>query len=177
MPSSKRTMAATLITAAVISGTTLATATTASAADYRCKTSSASVDNPAYSGPWADNYNFDVKLCAKRAGGYIYAYAKVNFEGPVSYVNQTDVLDAARFHLQIKKSVSGPDPVVKWANYTGLEYKLEHGNTAGNGSYTTGTIKYKAGSGRYLADGFIQLDWNNDGKGYRNTYFSASPTV
>ncbi|WP_181140792.1 hypothetical protein [Streptomyces sp. Ru62] len=31
--------------------------------------------------------------------------------------------------------------------------------------------------GQYLADGLIQLDRNNDGKGYRNTYFNASPTV
>lgn len=176
MPAFKRT-AVTLLAAAAVTGATLATATTASAASYHCKTSSASVDNPAYSGPWADNYNFDVSLCAKRSGGYIYTYAKVNFEGPVSYVNMTGTLDGARFHLQTKKSVSGTDPVVKWANYSGLEYKLEHGNTAGNGSYTTGTIKYKAGPGRYLADGFIQLDWNNDGKGYRNTNFSASPTV
>lgn len=176
MPALRRT-AITLLAAGALAGTTLATATTASAADYRCETSDASVDNPAYSGPWADNYNFDVTLCAKRSGGYIYAYAKVDFEGPISNVNMTDTLDGARFHLQIKKSVSGTDPVVKWANYTGLEYKLEHGNTAGNGSYTTGTIKYKPGSGRYLADGFIQLDWNNDGKGYRNTNFSASPTV
>lgn len=173
-----RTVAATVIATVALGATTLAAAGTASAdTNYHCKTSSASVDNPAYSGPWSDNYNFDVSLCAKRSGGYIYAYANVKFEGPVSYVNQVDVLDAARFHLQIKKSVSGSDPVVKWANYTGLEYKLEHGNTLGNGSYKTGTIKYKAGSGKYLADGFIQLDWNNDGRSWRNTYFSASPTV
>ncbi|MEU9761921.1 hypothetical protein AB0D98_19670 [Streptomyces sp. NPDC047987] len=176
MPAFKRT-AVTLLAAAAVTGTTFATATTASAASYHCKTSSASVDNPAYSGPWADNYNFDVKLCAKRSGGYIYTYARVDFEGPVAYVNMTDTLDGARFHLQTKKSTSGTDPVVKSANYTGLEYKLEHGNTAGNGSYTTGTIKYKDGSGRYLADGYIQLDWNRDGRGYRNTHFSASPTV
>ncbi|MEW2513770.1 hypothetical protein [Streptomyces sp. NPDC046870] len=150
---------------------------TASAATYRCTTSSASVDNPAYSGPLSDNYNFDVSLCAKRSGGYIYAYVNVKFEGPVWYVNQSDVLDAARFHLQIEKSVAGPDPVVKSAIYPGLEYKLEHGNTWGNGSYKTSTLTYRAGSGRYLADGLIQLDWNNDGKGYRNTYFDASPTV
>ncbi|MFM9462688.1 hypothetical protein ACKI1K_07520 [Streptomyces scabiei] len=176
MSALKRT-AVTLLAAAAVTGSTLATASTASAASYRCKTSSASVDNPAYNGPWADNYNFDVKLCAKRSGGYIYTYARVDFEGPVSYVNQTDILDGARFRLQTKKSVSGTDPVVKAATYTGLEYKLEHGNTAGNGSYTTGTMKYKAGSGRYLADGYIQLDWNNDGNDYRTTHFSASPTV
>jgi hypothetical protein len=93
------------------------------------------------------------------------------------YVNAPDTLDAARFHLQTKKSVSGTDPVVRSANFTGIEYRLEHGNFAGNGSYTTGTIKYKAASGRYLADGYIQLDWNHDGKGYRTTNCSASPTV
>ncbi|GAA2720629.1 hypothetical protein GCM10010315_41470 [Streptomyces luteosporeus] len=41
----------------------------------------------------------------------------------------------------------------------------------------TGTIKYKAGLGKHLADGFIQQDWNNDGRRYRNTYFNASPTA
>ncbi|GHG13751.1 hypothetical protein ACFFSH_31025 [Streptomyces filamentosus] len=164
MPTLKR-IAVTLLAASAVVGTTLATATTATAADYRCRTSSASVDNPAYSGPWSDDINFDVTLCAKRSGGYIYAYAKVAFEGPVMNVNETGIFDAARFHLQIKKSVSGPDPVVRWANYSGLEYKLEHGNLAGNGSYTTGTISYRAGSGLYLADGLIQLDWNNDGQG------------
>lgn len=29
------------------------------------RSSSASVDNPAYSGPLSDNYNFGVTLCAK----------------------------------------------------------------------------------------------------------------
>ena len=66
---------------------------------------------------------------------------------------------------------------MKSANYNGLEGALENSSSAGNGSYKTGTLKYKAGSGRYLADGYIQLDWNRDGQGYRNTHFSASPTV
>ncbi|MFD5556218.1 hypothetical protein ACFWIA_20550 [Streptomyces sp. NPDC127068] len=158
-------------------GTTVALAPTASAAPYRCKTSSAGVDNPAYSGPWADNINFSVKLCAKRASGYIYTYAKVDFEGPVADINMTGTFGGARFRFQTKKSVSGGDPVVKSANYTGLEYRLEHGDTAGNGSFTTGTLKYRAGSGRYRADGAVQLDWNNHGKGYRTTNFSGSPTV
>ncbi|MER5888054.1 hypothetical protein ABT160_29905 [Streptomyces sp. NPDC001941] len=176
MPALKRT-ALSLAAAAAVTAATLATAPTASAAGYRCTTSSASVDNPAYNGPWPDNYDFDVSLCAMRSGGYIYAYATVTFDGPVSYVNQSDILDGGRFRLEIKKSVSGTDPVVRAAAYTGLEYRLEHGNTWGNGSWRTGTLTYKAGSGRYLADGAIQLDWNNDGRGYRSTNFSASPTV
>ena len=118
-----------------------------------------------------------MKLRAKRVSGVIYAYAKASWGGPVCFVNQTDILDAARFHLEIKKSVSGTDPVMKSANAYGIEYKLEHGNAAGNGSFTTPVLKYTAGKGRYLADGSIQLDWNNDGKGYRTTSFSASPVV
>jgi len=49
-----------------------------------------------------------------------------------------------------------------------------------NGSYSTGTLKYKAGSGRYhyLTDGYIQLDWSGDGKSYRSPIlFTASPVV
>jgi hypothetical protein len=166
-----------LTLASVIGAISLATAGPASAVSYHCTTSTASVDDPAYSGPLTDNYNFTVTLCAKRVSGVIYAYAKASWDGPVWFVNQTEILDAARFHLEIKKSISGTDPVVKSANSYGIEYKLEHGNTAGNSSFTTPVLKYTAGSGRYLADGIIQLDWNNDGKGYRTTAFSASPVV
>lgn len=173
-----RRLATVALSLSLLAGTAAVLAPTASAASYRCKTSTASVDNPAYSGPWADNINFTVKLCAKKSGGYVYTYAKVDFEGPVMNVNMTDIFDGARFYLVTKKSVSGTDPTVKSGYFTGLEYKLEHGNTAGNGSYTTGTLKYKAASsGRYYADGSAQLDWNNDGKSWRATGFSASPTV
>ncbi|MFD9441233.1 hypothetical protein ACFWBR_24875 [Streptomyces sp. NPDC060006] len=47
---------------------------------------------------------------------------------------------------------------VKSDAYTGLEHALEH--SSGNGSYLTGTLKSKAGSSRYLADGYTQLDWS-----------------
>ncbi|MFE6163139.1 hypothetical protein ACFQ7F_29970 [Streptomyces sp. NPDC056486] len=173
----KRSTSAALALASAVGAVSLAAAGPASAASYRCTTSSASVDDPAYSGPLSDNYNFKVTQCAKRVSGVIYAYAKASWDGPVWFVNQTDVLDGARFHLQVKKSVSGPDPVVKYKNSYGIEYKLEHGNTAGNSSFTTPVLRYSAKSGRYLADGSIQLDWNNDGKSYRTTLFSASPTV
>src|SRR5690606_39691005 len=95
-----------------------------------------------------------------------------------SGTNNRFTFDDARFHLQTKKSVSGTDPVVQYANYNGLEGALENSSAAGNGSYKTGTVKYKAGSGRYLADGYIQLNWAGDGKSYRAPiHFSASPTV
>ncbi|MFJ6898155.1 hypothetical protein [Streptomyces hokutonensis] len=174
----KRSAPATVVAAlAAATAAALATAAPASAADYHCTTSRASVDNPAYSGPLSDNISFTTKLCAKRASGVISAYASISWDGPVWYVNQSDVFDGARVHLQIKRSVSGPDPVVKSANYYGIEYALEHGNTLGNGSFRTPTLTYRAKSGRYLGDGSIQLDWNNDGKSYRTTAFSASPSV
>ncbi|MGW0844280.1 hypothetical protein ACWD26_29900 [Streptomyces sp. NPDC002787] len=179
MPALKRT-AVTLLAAAAVTGTTLATAGTASAASYSCKTSSSkSFDDPSYNGPDSDNWAFTVKLCAKRSGGYVYTTATVYWDGPYSSgTNNHFTFDNARFHLQTKKSVSGADPVVKSASYTGLEGALENSSATGNGSYKTGTLKYKAGSGRYLADGYIQLDWSGDGKGYRAPIqFSASPTV
>ncbi|MCZ0990359.1 hypothetical protein [Streptomyces diastatochromogenes] len=174
----KRT-AVTLLAAAAVAGTTLATAGTASAASYHCTTSSHSVDDPSYSAPDSDNWDFDVKLCAMRSGGYIYTTATVYWDGPYSdNTNNSFTFNKARFHLQTKKSVSGPDKVVKSANYTGLEHALENSSAAGNGSYKTGTLVYKAGSGRYLADGYIQLDWSGDGKDYRAPIlFTASPTV
>lgn len=179
MPALTRT-AVTLLAAAAVVGTTLASAGTASAASYSCKTSSHSVDDPSYSGPDSDNWDVDVKLCAKRSGGYIYTTATVYWDGPyASHQHSTLTFSKARFHLETKRSVSGTDPVVKYANYTGLEYALEHSSNNGNGSYETGTLKYKAGgSARYLADGYIQLDWSGDGKDYRTPIqFTASPTV
>ncbi len=178
MPGFKRT-AITLLAVGALAGTTLATATTASAAGYHCKTSSSSsFDDPSYNGPDSDNWEFDVKLCARRSGGYIYTTATVYWDGPYSHTNNLLTFKKARFHLQTNKSVRGPDKVVKSANYTGLEGALENSSAAGNGSYKTGMLKYKAGSSRYLADGYIQLDWSGDGKGYRAPIpFSASPTV
>jgi hypothetical protein len=170
--------AVTLLAAAAVTGTTLATAGPASAASYSCKTSSHTVDDPSYSGPDSDNWDIDVKLCARRSGGYIYTTATVYWDGPYSdSTNNIYTFTNARFHLQTKKSVRGTDPVVKSANYNGLEGALENSSSNGNGSYKTGTLRYKAGSGRYLADGYIQLDWSGDGKGYRTTQFTASPTV
>lgn len=175
-----RRTAVTLLAAAAVTGTTLATAGTASAASYQCKTSSSkSFDDPSYNGPDSDNWEFDVELCAKRSGGYIYTTATVYWDGPYSHnTNNSFTFNKARFQLQTKKSVRGTDPVVKSANYTGLQHALENSSSAGNGSYKTGTLKYKATSGRYLADGYIQLDWSGDGKDYRAPIlFTASPAV
>lgn len=176
----KRSTATAVILAALAGTAALATASPASAASYQCKTSSHSVDDPSYTGPDSDNWDLDVTLCAMRSGGYIYTTATVYWDGPYTAKNRnTHTFNNAKFQLQTKKSVRGTDPVVKSAAYNGLEYALEHSSMHGNGSYSTGTLKHKAGSGsRYLADGYMQLDWSGDGKSYlKPVLFTASPVV
>ncbi|MFE7889278.1 hypothetical protein [Streptomyces sp. NPDC057412] len=175
----KRSTSIAAVLAALAGTAALATATPASAASYHCTTSSHSVDDPSYSGPDSDNWDLEVTLCSMRSGGYIYTNATVYWDGPYTAKNRnTYTFNKAKFQLQTKKSVSGTDPVVKSAAYTGLEHALEHSSMHGNGSYSTGTLKYPAGSGRYLADGHIQLDWSGDGKDYRSPIlFTASPVV
>lgn len=176
----RSTSTAVIITA--LAGTAaIATATPAAAASYKCTTSpEKSIDDPSYSGPWADNWDFTVKVCAKRSGSYIYSYAKISWDGPAyGLVDDDTIFDDAYFKVQIKKSQSGTDPVKKQKNFGGIEAKLENSdsNANYNGSYTTGTISYKIGSSKGLGDGELHLDWDSDGAGPQNHKFSASPTV
>ncbi|MGW0711718.1 hypothetical protein ACWD4G_38170 [Streptomyces sp. NPDC002643] len=175
----KRSTSAAVVLTALASTAALATATPASAASYHCTTSSHSVDDPSYNGPDSDNWDLDVTLCAMRSGGTIYTTATVYWDGPyAASQHSTYTFNKAKFQLQTKRSVSGTDPIVKSGAYTGLEHALEHSSGNGNGSYSTGTLTYPAGTGRYLADGYIQLDWSGDGKSYRSpVLFTASPVV
>ncbi|MEU8954953.1 hypothetical protein AB0C93_11680 [Streptomyces sp. NPDC048518] len=56
----KRSSSTAVILSALTWTTALATATPAAAASYRCKTSTESVDDTAYDGFWADNWDFTV---------------------------------------------------------------------------------------------------------------------
>jgi hypothetical protein len=76
--------------------------------------------------------------------------AKVSGNG-ANFYDEGPVFDAARWVQQIKLSRSG--------------------------SYTTPVIRWSAGSRRGLEGGYLQLDWDNDGKGYRIYSFTASPAV
>jgi hypothetical protein len=176
----KRTTSTAVIIAALAGSAALATASPAAAADYRCTTSTKSIDDPAYSGPWADNWDVTVRLCAKRSGSTVYTYAKISWDGPVyGYVDDSSIFDGAYFKLQVKKSQAGTDPVKKSANYYGIESRLENSdsNANYNNSYTTPVLSYTIGSSRGLADGELHLDWNNDGRGYWKHLFNASPAV
>jgi hypothetical protein len=174
-----RSTSTAVIIAALAGTAAIATATPAAAASYKCTTSTKSIDDPSYSGPWADNWDFTVKVCAKRSGSTVYSYAKISWDGPVYATQDEDIFEKAYFKVQIKKSQSGTDPVKKAKNFGGIEAKLENSdsNANYNGSYTTGTISYKIGSSKGLGDGELHLNWYNDGKGDRNYQFGASPTV
>ncbi|UZI33996.1 hypothetical protein [Streptomyces sp. VB1] len=171
----RRSTAAALAVAAV-AGTGILTASPAAAASYKCKTSKASIDTANYSGPWADQWNVTTKLCAKRSGSTVYGYAKVSWDGPM--LDNADFFDGARFRLQLKRSQSGTDPVKVQKDF-GMEGRLESASSTGdhNGSYTTKTIAWKAGSSKGLADGMLQLDWRRCCGGYKSHNFSASPAV
>ncbi|MFE7272464.1 hypothetical protein [Streptomyces sp. NPDC057623] len=171
----------TAVIVATLAGTAaLATAAPASAASYHCTTSTKSIDDAAYDGAWADNWDFTVKLCAKQSGDYLYSYASLSWDGPAyGQVDDPTIFDGAYFKVQAKKSVSGTDPVLKQANYHGIEAALENSdsNANYNNHYTTPVMKTKVGAARVLTDGELYLDWNNDGNGYGRHQFTASPVV
>ncbi|MFJ5740092.1 hypothetical protein [Streptomyces microflavus] len=175
-----RRLGASLLTAVAVAGCTTLWASPASAASYKCKTSTKSIDTANYNGPWADQWGVKTTLCAKRSGSYVQAYAKVSWDGPTfGTIDDSHIFDSARFRLQIKKSQSGTDPVKTSKDFYGIEGKLENSDGWGNynGSYTTGTIKWKAGSSKGLADGVLQLDWRKCCGGYHSHNFTASPVV
>ncbi|WP_246530603.1 hypothetical protein [Streptomyces bathyalis] len=181
MPIRKPTTAVTTaLLAASLAGASLAGASPASAAEaagYHCKTSSKSIDDPGYSGPWADNWDITVKLCAKRSGSHVRTVAKVAWDGPV-YAKGTRVFDGANVRLQAKKSKAGNDPVIKGKTFRGIKSRLNHSDSNGNhnGRYDTGRVTAVI-KGKARADGKLRLNWNNDGRGYRTYFYAASPRV
>lgn len=174
------TATVTALLAASLAGAGLAGASPASAATtagYHCNTSSKTIDDPGYHGPWVDNWDIKVKLCAKRSGSHVRTVAKVAWDGPV-YSKGTRVFDGANFRLQAKKSKAGTDPVVKAKTYSGIKSRLNASDSNGNhnGSYTTGHVTTVI-KGKGRGDGKLRLNWNNDGRGYRTYFYAASPRV
>ncbi|WP_338676800.1 hypothetical protein V1460_30400 [Streptomyces sp. SCSIO 30461] len=176
----KRSASTAVVVAALAGTAAVATATPAAAAGYTCSTSSKSIDDAAYTGPWADNWDVTVTLCAKRSGSTVYSYAKISWDGPAyGQVDDSTIFDGAYFTLQVKRSQSGTDPVMKSAHSYGIQSALENSdsNANYNNSYTTPVLSYPIGSAKGLGDGELLLDWNNDGKGYEKHLFTASPVV
>lgn len=172
-----RTLTAGAATAALVTGVTVLGTGAASAASYRCTTSNKTIDHPG-SMAISDDFDFKVTTCAKREGGYIYSKFTVDIDGPPGFSGYQVVNYNTRGLIQVKKSVSGTDPVVKYAYGPGLEGKMNNLNGYGNATYTSPTVKHKPASGyRYLGDSVLQIDWKDDGAGLKSYSFSASPTV
>ncbi|MFD3775154.1 hypothetical protein [Streptomyces sp. NPDC058612] len=69
-------MTAAAALAVAVSAVPAATVATAAPA-YRCSTSSRTIDDSGYDGPWPDNWDIKITTYAARSGGTVYAYATV----------------------------------------------------------------------------------------------------
>ncbi|MFD7551945.1 hypothetical protein ACFV0R_16260 [Streptomyces sp. NPDC059578] len=173
----RKTMLVAALAAATLMVPALAgTAQAAPAASWKCTTSSRTVDHPGSSAIW-DDFDFKVKTCSQRSGGTIYARVNVDVDGPPGFSGY-DVVNEARVLVQVKRSVSGPDPVSKYAYGPGLGSKMNNLNGSGNTLYTSPTVSHRAAAGsRYYGDSVLQIDWETDGQGLKSYAFSASPLV
>ncbi|MFJ7423562.1 hypothetical protein ACIQXD_33890 [Streptomyces uncialis] len=174
-------MRKTMLAAALAAATTMVSALAgsaqaASAASWHCKTSTKTVDHPGSTAVW-DDFDLKVKTCAKRSGGTIYAKVSVDIDGPPGFYGY-NVVNSARALVQVKRSVSGPDPVSAYKYGTGLGSRMNSLNTSGNTTYASPTVSHRAAAGsKYYGDSVLQIDWKDDGKGRRSYDFSASPRV
>lgn len=143
-----------------------------SAAAASCNTSSKSVDNRGYSGPWSDNWKLKATMCSYRSGGSIYSYAKLSWNSPGTAQDPRLIFDAASFRVYLKKQRANATDPVRYYKTFGIEGRME----SGDGSYTTPTIRHSV-SRWALGDGAWKLNWNNDGDGNVHYGVTASPRV
>ncbi|MFB6614684.1 hypothetical protein ACFCV9_10780 [Streptomyces sp. NPDC056367] len=163
---------------AVPSNRAVPAATVATAAPtYKSSSATKSIDDASYSGPWPDNWDVTVQVCAARSGSTVYAYADVRWRGPTFYGTASTIFDGAKVRVQIMQSREGTDPVVAEQDFQ-LKDQMETPTSSGDhtGHYRTGTIRHSAGSGAY-GNATLYLDWHKDGHGYRGYDYTGSPTV
>ncbi|AWZ03917.1 MULTISPECIES: hypothetical protein [unclassified Streptomyces] len=169
-----------VLACAVSASASPASASPASATPrYTCSSGTKSIDDAGYSGPWPDNWEVTVSVCAARSGATVYAYADIRWDGPAFYsTTDATIFDGAKARVQIKRSREGTDPVVAEKDFPELEERMEKATSNGdrNGSYRTPTIRHRAGPGA-LGDAVLYLDWHEDGHGYRGYDYTGSPSV
>ncbi|MCZ1012074.1 hypothetical protein [Streptomyces lydicus] len=173
----KRSAATGLILAAMAGGTLATTVSPASAATlhYHCKSSYKSIDNPGDWGPAPDNWDFTVKNCVARSGSYVYAKAKISWDGPIGGAKfDSDPY----FRLYAQKSVRGNDHTQAYWDFNMADALARHDKWSNhNGSMTTGTIRAKVSKGKGYADGALKINWSDDDHRTRHYGFSGSPRV
>ncbi|GAA3244890.1 hypothetical protein [Streptomyces lavendulae] len=173
-----RSLAAAAVLAVLAGTATSTTATAASALRYSCSTSTKSIDDAGYSGPWPDNWDVTVQVCAARSGGTVYAYADVRWDGPSFYgTTNAKIFDGAKVRVQIMQSREGTDPVVMERDFS-LRERMERATPGGDrdGSFRTPVISHQA-SGNAYGNAVLFLDWHKDGHGYQAHDFKGSPTL
>ncbi|MFF4646931.1 hypothetical protein [Streptomyces sp. NPDC001389] len=163
---------------AVLTGAAAApTAAAAASLHYVCASSTKTIDDAGYSGPWPDNWDVSVEVCAARSGATVYAYADVRWDGPAYGTSNAVIFDGAKIRVQIMQSREGTDPVVAEQDFP-LKSRLEKETSGGarKGAWRTPVISHRAGSAAY-GNGAVFLDWHKDGHGYQAHDYKGSPNV
>ncbi|MFJ8212090.1 hypothetical protein [Streptomyces sp. NPDC096033] len=73
----------------------------------RCKVSSKTVDNPAYSGPWPDNWDFTVKACVIESGANIRQWATSSWDLPESSTFAGSTFNATSTNAKVTAMIEG----------------------------------------------------------------------
>ncbi|MGW7064792.1 hypothetical protein ACWGHM_40755 [Streptomyces sp. NPDC054904] len=164
---------AVLLALAVVAGTA---APAPAAPAYRCSSSVQTIDDAGSSGPWPDNWEITVRVCAVRSGAAVRAYAEARWDGPAyQALDDPTILDGAKLRVQIRQRDGA---VVAAQDSPGIESRMEDSNGQGdhNGTYRTPALSRRAAPGAH-ADAVLLLDWHGDGRGYRSYRYGSSPAV
>ncbi|MFD3722724.1 hypothetical protein [Streptomyces sp. NPDC058674] len=143
---------------------------------YRCSRSVQTIDDAGYSGPWPDDWEMTVRVCAARSGPTLRTYAEARWDGPAyQALDDPTILDGARLRVQIRQRDGA---VVASQDSSGIESRMEDSNGQGghNGTFRTPTLSHRAAPGAH-ADAVLLLDWHGDGRGYSSYQYGSSPVV
>ncbi|MEV7525891.1 hypothetical protein [Streptomyces sp. NPDC091371] len=159
-----------LVAASVIAGT--AGISPAHAAE-RCKVSSKTIDNPAYSGPWPDNWDFTVKACVTESGANIRHWATITWDLPEASTHQGTIFHTTGTNAEVTAMITEGGIAV--TRRTDLAQRL---NKAKDGSITPASYSsHWPHRHRLFTDVILFLDWKGDGKGPQKIHFDPSPTL
>ncbi|UQW99431.1 hypothetical protein [Streptomyces sp. RerS4] len=165
-----RQLSAVLVTASVFVG---AAGIGPAHAVERCKVSSKTIDDPAYSGPWPDNWDFTVKACVTESGATIRHWATVSWDMPESFAGRRPVFNATGTNVEVTAMITGGGLAV--TRRTDLAPRLNQGK---DGSTTPASYSSRWPSRhRLFTDVILFLDWKGDGKGPQKIRFSPSPSI
>ncbi|THA53144.1 hypothetical protein [Streptomyces sp. A1136] len=155
------------VTAAVVAGVSPAYAV------ERCKVSSQTIDNPAYSGPWPDNWDFTVKACVTETGSTIRHWATLSWDLPESSTHPGSIFNTTGTYVEVTAMVAGGGLAV--TKRTDMASRL---NKARDGSTTPASYSSRwSNRHRLLTDVILFVDWKGDGKGPQKLHFAPSPSI